>query len=85
VKLALEEKMMNVTGEYLVGNYTVEATYNVHSDNTTVNMTGNKHVSLILEFLIIPEFPSVLMPPLLIIATLLALMSVCVQKRKNKI
>ncbi|MCK4481756.1 hypothetical protein KAU55_00910 [Candidatus Bathyarchaeota archaeon] len=31
---------MNATGEYPLGNYTVEVTYESYSDYTTVNMTG---------------------------------------------
>lgn len=84
VKLTLKEKMMNVTGEYPVGNYTVEATYDIHSDDTTINMTGNKHVLLMLEPFIIPEFPSFLVIPLFIMATLLAFMRGYVQKKKAK-
>jgi hypothetical protein len=38
-KMIMMEKMMNTTGEYPVGNYTVEATYDIYSDGTEVNMT----------------------------------------------
>jgi len=63
--------MMNETGAYPVGNYTVEATYDVHSVNTSVNMTDNQEIALQLPF-VIPEFPSFFVLPLFIIATLLA-------------
>jgi len=77
--LTLMEKMMNVTGSYPVGNYTVQATYETHSKNTTVSMTENKEIALSLDF-VIPEFPSFLILPLLMIATLLA---VIVYKREH--
>jgi len=46
-RFTLMEKMINATGEYPVGNYTVEATYLTHSNVTTVNMTGNQVITLI--------------------------------------
>jgi len=73
VRLTLLEKMMNATGEYPVGNYTVEATYETHSDSTTVNMTDNQILTLTLSDFIIPEFPSQLILPLSMITTLLAI------------
>lgn len=72
-KLTLMEKMLNDTGEYPVGNYTVEATYDTYSDHTTVNMTENRQITLTLQDFIIPEFPSLLLfLPLSIITTLIA-------------
>jgi len=71
-RLTLMEKMMNATGEYSVGNYTVEATYEIFSDATTVNMTGNQQITLTLEGFVIPEFPSFLILPLFTIAALIA-------------
>jgi len=81
-RLTLMEKMMNATGEYPVGNYTVEATYQIYSDVKSVNMTENKQITLTLEGFIIPEFPSFLILPLFMVATLLA---VIVYKRKHPI
>ena len=72
VRFTLLEKMMNTTGEYPIGNYTVEATYDTHSDSTTVNMTENQQITLTLADFVIPEFPSFLILPLFMIATLLA-------------
>ena len=77
--LTLMEKMMNVTGSYPVGNYAVQATYETHSKNTTVSMTENKEIALSLDF-VIPEFPSFLILPMFMIATLL---TVIVYKRKH--
>ena len=79
-RLPLMEKMMNATGEYPVGNYTVEATYQIYSDVKSVNMTENKQITLTLEGFIIPEFPSLIILPLFMIATLLA---VIVYRRKH--
>ena len=74
-RLTLMEKMMNNTGSYPVGNYTVEATYETYLDDTTVNMTGNKQITLGLPF-IIPEFPSILIVlPLFMIVTLIAVIA----------
>jgi hypothetical protein len=79
-RLTLMEKMMNATGEYPIGNYTVEATYSIYSDATTVNMTGNQQITLTLEGFVIPEFPSFLILPLFMIITLLA---VIIYRRKQ--
>jgi hypothetical protein len=80
IRLTLMEKIKNATGEYPVGIYTVEATYETYSNTTTVEMTGTKQITLTLEGFIIPEFPSFLLLPLLIIATLLA---VIVYRKKH--
>jgi hypothetical protein len=79
-RLTLMEKMMNATGEYPVGNYTVEATYDIYSDQTTANMTENQQITLTLADFVIPEFRSFLILPLFIITTLLA---VIVYRRKH--
>jgi hypothetical protein len=71
-RFTLLGKMMNATGEYPVGNYTVEATYDIHSDATTVNMTENQQITLTLADFVIPEFTSFLILPLFMIATLVA-------------
>ncbi len=79
-RLTLMEKMMNATGAYPVGNYTVEAAYLTYSNSTTVNMTGNKQTTLTLDGFVIPEFPS-----FLILASFMtaALLTVAVCKRKK--
>ncbi|MGD8565258.1 MAG: hypothetical protein PVF96_02805 [Candidatus Bathyarchaeota archaeon] len=81
VRLTLMEKMMNATGEYPVGNYTVEATYDIYSASTQVNMTENKQITLKLEDFVIPELPSPLIVPLFMIITLFL---VTISKRKWK-
>jgi hypothetical protein len=71
-RLTLMEKMMNATGEYPVGNYTLTATYEIYSNQTEVNMTGNQVVTLRLEDFVVPEFSSILILPMLITTALLA-------------
>ena len=70
-RLTLIEKIMNETGEYPVGNYTVEAVYDTYSADRSVNMTENQHIALQLSF-IIPELPTFFVLPLFMVATLLA-------------
>ena len=70
-KLTLMEGTKNATGEYPIGIYTVEATYETYSNTTTAEMTGNQQIILALEGFIIPEFPSFLLLPLFTLATLL--------------
>jgi hypothetical protein len=79
-RLTLMEKIKNATGEYPVGICTVEATYETHSNTTTVEMTGTKQITLTLEGFIIPEFQLFLILPIFIMTTLLA---VIVYERKR--
>lgn len=79
-RLTLTEKMMNLTDEYPVGNYTIEATYDIHSDDLTVNMTESQQIALTLEDFVIPEFALFITLPLFLIATLLAAM---ISRRKQ--
>lgn len=71
-KLTLTEKMMNATGSYLIGNYTVEATYEVYSDYSSVNMSENRQIELKMEDFIIPEFLSPLVLLMFMVTTWLA-------------
>jgi len=80
-RLTLMEKIMNFTGEYLFENYTIKATYDIYSDETSVNMTGNQQTTLTLEDFVIPELPSLLILPLFMIASLLT----AVAYRKKRI
>jgi len=79
-RFTLEEKIINETGEYPIGNYTVEATYETHSNSTTINMTANQATTLALEGFVIPELPSFLILPLFMLATLFAVIA---YKRKH--
>jgi hypothetical protein len=56
--LTLMEKMMNATGEYPVGNYTVEVAYETHSNSTTVNMTSNQMITLMFSDYTAPTIES---------------------------
>jgi hypothetical protein len=69
--LTLMEKMVNVTGSYPVGNYTVNGAYLFYSAAATVNMTESQAITLTLEGFVIPEFPTFLILPFFVIATLL--------------
>ena len=71
-KLTLMEKTNNATGEYPVGIYTVEATYETYSNTTTLQITGSEQITLTLEGFIIPEFPSTIILPPFMLAALLA-------------
>jgi hypothetical protein len=64
-RLTLMEKLMNATGSYPIGNYTITTRYNTHEEQQSENMAGNRQIT-------IPEFPSFLIPPLFMIMTLLA-------------
>jgi hypothetical protein len=79
-RLILTEKIKNATGDYPVGDYSVQVVYETHSNSTTVVMTGNKQITMVLKNLIVPEFPSFLILPSFMIAILLA---VAVYKRKH--
>ncbi len=81
-RLTLMEKMLNATGEYPVGNYTVEATYETHSNSTTIDMTDNQIIILELPDFVIPEFPSFLIIPLFMTATLLT--AIIAKRKQNR-
>jgi amino acid transporter len=74
--------MINATGEYQVGNYTIEATYRTHSNSTIVNMTDNHLITLMFSEFTIPEFPSFLFLPLF---TAVAFLAVIIRRRKSRI
>jgi len=74
------EKVICPSGQDTYGNYTIKANYNTFFSQTTVNMTGNRLITLTLEDFVIPEFPSLIILPLFTVATLLA---VIVYRRKH--
>jgi hypothetical protein len=78
-RFTLLEKMMNATGAYPVGNYTINASYATHSDVTTLNLTTNAQLTLILEDFIIPE----LLSPL-ILAVLMATIPLVIIARRRQ-
>jgi hypothetical protein len=71
-RLILEEKVLNASGEYSFGEYTIHLTYETHSNNTSVIMEGNQQFTLKMETLVIPEFPTATLLQILIIATIVA-------------
>ena len=75
------EKVIYPSGQHSYGNYTIKTTYDDFCDQTTVNMTDNKQITLTLEDFVIPEFPSFPILSLFMIATLLA---VIVYRRKHQ-
>jgi carbohydrate-selective porin OprB len=80
-RLTLMQKMINATGSYPVGNYTVTAKYGEYIGQEFVNMTGDQSITISLPFTV-PEFPSVLVLPAFIAATLIA---VAAFKRKTRL
>jgi hypothetical protein len=74
-RLILEEKVLNATGEYSLGEYKLHLTYETHSNNASIIMDGNQQLTLRLESLVIPEFPTVTLLQILIIATIVALIT----------
>jgi len=75
------EKVIRPPGHTTYGNYTIKTTYDDFCDQTTVNMTDNKQITLTLEDFVIPEFPSFLILPLFMITTLLAV--IVYRRQKN--
>jgi hypothetical protein len=79
----LMEKWMNATGEYPVGNYTVDATFGIHTASESVSMTGNQQVTLQLSF-VIPELSS---PTILILSILAVSLAALIweERRRNRL
>ncbi len=69
-RLTLTEKLLNATGEYPAGIYTVRAAYGGHSATTTVNMTWSRRIEMGLPDFEVPESGS--SPLLALILALLA-------------
>ncbi len=79
-RLTLMQKMLNASGQYPAGNYTVEATHGIYSNNTSINMTGNQEITLTLNGFIVPEFQSLLILPLFMTLTLVV---VIISRRRH--
>jgi uncharacterized membrane protein YqjE len=67
----LTEKTWDSTGKHPVGNYSIEAMYETHVKNTTVNLKESQKLTLTLDFTV-PELPSFLTLALFMIMTLIA-------------
>jgi hypothetical protein len=77
-RLTLWEKMMNASGSHLFDEYRVQVVYEIFADDVIVNMTGNKQITLTLDGLVIPEFPSTAI--LLLVFIFAALASILVRR-----
>lgn len=76
-RFTLTEKLVNATGTYPYGNYTVQATYESYSNSQQVMMNGNKEITIQLPF-ILPEFSPI---TLLLALLALTLAMLCVNKK----
>ena len=70
-RLTLTEKTWDSTGKHPVGNYSIEAMYETHVKNITVNLKESQKLTLTLDFTV-PELPSFLTLALFMIITLIA-------------
>ncbi len=77
-RLTLMYAMVNATGDYPVGTYTIIGEYDGYSDEESIEMFWNQIITLQLPF-VIPEFAPYLIMSTLITATLL---TIIVRKRK---
>ena len=80
-RFPLLEKLVNATGTYPYGSYTVEANYEGYRNSTSITMDGNKEKTIRLPF-IIPEFTLQIMLATLITLTLTTQLYKRKQKRK---
>jgi hypothetical protein len=78
-RLTLIEKTANATGDHSVGNYTVEATFGIYSDSTSVNMDDNHQITIQLAF-VVPEFSS---STALLLSAALALLAAIYTKSRS--
>ncbi len=65
-RLTLTGNVLNTTGNYPLGSYTIIATYLTYSNGTTTNMTENQVVTLVLEGYVIPEFTTLIILPVFV-------------------
>ena len=80
-RFALVEKMMNVSGTYLFGSYTVKAVSNGYSDQQSLKMTGNRSVTMTPPLPLWQEYWYVIIAFVAVAATL-AIVSLRIRKRK---
>ena len=81
-RLTLTEKMVNNTGQYPVGNYSVKAEYGTYSNNISANMTGSKETTIQLSLLVIPEF--LVLHALLLIVTMTLVSALFFRRKRFK-
>ena len=75
-RLILLGNIRNATGQYFVGFYTINATYETYLNSTTVAICGNQELELVFEDLQIPEYSPVLVLPIFLLIMLIAV-TVC--------
>jgi hypothetical protein len=75
-RLNLLGSIRNATGQYFVGFYTINATYETYLNSTTVAICGNQELELVFEDLQIPEYPSFFVLPIFLL-TMLITVTVC--------
>jgi hypothetical protein len=80
-KLKLIEKIITANGEQTIKTYTIKATYETHTANTTIDITQNKEITMKLENLIVPESPLTLTSLLLLAATTITLLKLKLHKK----
>lgn len=81
-RLILIEKILNATGEYPIGSYTIEAKYDLHICLETTDVMGNQQITLTLEDFVIPEFSSTSIFLLLMMLTTIIYLKRETEKRK---
>jgi hypothetical protein len=79
---AIVEKIVNATGAYPVGVYTVNATYSGHSDFRNIEVIENRELLMQLD-LIIPEFLPVILILVLVATTIAVLGAYKLRRRKQ--
>lgn len=79
-RLTVLSSIINATCEYPQGSHNITVSYETYSNITTINVTRNMQVTVMLSDFIIPEFPTV---PLLLMA-LLTVSSTVLVFRMNK-
>lgn len=60
VRLTVLSSVINATSEYPQGPHNITASYETHSNTTTINVTRNMQTTIMLSDFVIPEFPTVL-------------------------
>ncbi len=83
-RMILLDKIRNATGDFHLGNYTVEGKYLSFTNSTTVNLTANEAITLRLEGFIIPEIPSPTLAWFLMTVALLVVAVLAYRKQSLK-
>lgn len=85
VKLTVLASIINATGEFPQGPHTVSAVYGPYENSTTVNVSGNRQVTVILSGFMVPEvFIMLTTMTMLATATSTALLSKSKNSKKKR-